>query len=58
LEVADPLYDFAERKTREASSAEIHALVTTETGPLETWRARSPLLKAREWFWSGFGEVL
>ncbi len=33
--LADPLYDFAERKTREASSAEIHALVTTETGPLE-----------------------
>jgi cardiolipin synthase len=24
---------------------------------LETWRARSPLLKAREWFWSAFGEV-
>ena len=32
---ADPLHDFAERKTREASSAEVHALVTTETGPLE-----------------------
>jgi len=24
---------------------------------LEAWRARSPLLKAREWFWSAFGEV-
>ena len=24
---------------------------------LETWRARSPFLKAREWFWSAFGEV-
>jgi len=24
---------------------------------LETWRARSPLLKAREWFWSAFGEI-
>jgi cardiolipin synthase len=24
---------------------------------IETWRARSPFLKAREWFWSAFGEV-
>src|SRR5688572_9565267 len=31
----DRLLDFTERKTRDASSAEVHSLVTTETGLLE-----------------------
>jgi len=33
--LADPLHDFSERKTRDASSGRVHALVTTETGLLE-----------------------
>ena len=32
-------------------------LQTSTRLELEMWRARSPLLKAQEWFWSAFGEV-
>jgi riboflavin biosynthesis pyrimidine reductase len=33
--LTEPLHDFTERKTHGASSAQVHTLVTTETGPLE-----------------------
>jgi cardiolipin synthase len=45
--------DLASRLTTDFER-DVHASTRLE---LEAWRARSPLLKAREWFWSAFGEV-